>query len=77
MAAPVGDYMLVCTQDMMGSGGGAIPPGDCAQPTWVSVPESSPFALDVAAANALSLAILGVWAIAWVFRTIARQLSTL
>lgn len=46
-------------------------PADCTG--WVLVPyEPSPFALDLPAAQSLSVAIIGVWALAWLFRTLAR-----
>ena len=49
----------------------AASPGDCV--TWEAVEVQPAFTdLDVAGAQSLAVAILGVWAVAWAFRVLAR-----
>jgi len=51
-------------------------PADCL--VWVADEyEPHPFSLSAADANALGASILALWALAWVFRQIARLLSNL
>lgn len=51
-------------------------PADCV--AWQAQPfEPSPFSLSVEQAQGLAVSILGVWAIAWVFRVIARLINQL
>lgn len=67
------EWVFVCTELAPPPQSG---PALCNTGEWVEH-TANPLWLDIDAANELSVAILGIWAIAFVFKTLARQLLTL
>ena len=65
-------WVIGCTVDPA-TKGGVCP---ASKEIWVDVPDqASPFALDVASAVNIGVAILSVWAVGWAFGKLARVIN--